>query len=102
MNVSSVLLPGTRGNLVLAPPRTTTRNKAQSVDEGTPLGPEQLLDALPYRIELWDMDKAAVERHLALTISGAIAYAAFYAAGRDFPDRRITLRHKNRILSTFG
>jgi hypothetical protein len=54
---------------------------------------------LPYKVEIWDETGLAVEQVLAVTASGSIGYAAYYAATREFPDRRITLRHKNRILS---
>ena len=74
-------------------------------------GPAELLpfgptpserEDLPYRVELWDQPKAAVERVLAVTISGSIGYAAYYAATREFPERYITLRHKNRIVSRWN
>jgi hypothetical protein len=54
---------------------------------------------LPYKVEVWDQAKLAVEQVLAVTASGSIGYAAYYAATREFPNRRITLRHKNRIMS---
>ena len=54
---------------------------------------------LPYKVEVWDEAGLAVEQVLAVTASGSIGYAAYYAATREFPGRRITLRHKNRILS---
>jgi len=54
---------------------------------------------LPYKIELWNPAKSAVEQVLAVTANGSIGYAAFYGATREFPHRYITLRHKNRIVS---
>jgi hypothetical protein len=54
---------------------------------------------LPYKVEIWDEAKLAVEQVIAVTASGSIGYAAYYAATREFPNRRITLRHKNRIMS---
>ncbi|HET6196640.1 MAG TPA: hypothetical protein VFE12_12825, partial [Acetobacteraceae bacterium] len=48
---------------------------------------------LPYKIELWDLAKNAVEQVLAVTANGSIGYAAFYGATREFPHRYITLRH---------
>jgi hypothetical protein len=54
---------------------------------------------LPYKVEIWDEAKLAVERVLAVTASGSIGYAAYYAATREFPNRHITLRHKDRVLS---
>lgn len=74
-------------------------------------GPAELLpfgpvpterEDLPYRVELWDEAKAAVEQVLAVTASGSIGYAAFYAATREFPQRYVTLRHKTRIVSRWN
>ena len=57
---------------------------------------------LPYRVELWNPDRTGVEQILAVTASGSIGYAAFYAATREMPDRYITLRHKNSIVSQWN
>lgn len=57
---------------------------------------------LPYKIELWDTARNAVEQVLAVTASGSIGYAAFYGATREFPDRYITLRHKASIISRWN
>ena len=54
---------------------------------------------LPYKVELWDGAKANVEQVLAVTANGSIGYAAYYAATREYPDRYVTLRHKNSIVS---
>ena len=54
---------------------------------------------LPYRVELWDEAKTAVEQVLAVTSNGSIGYAAYCAATREFPERYITLRHKNSIVA---
>jgi hypothetical protein len=59
-------------------------------------------DELPYRVELWDEKKSAVEQVLAVTRNGSIGYAAYYEATRQFPNRYVTLRHKGRILSRFN
>jgi len=61
-------------------------------------GPVERED-LPYKVELWNATKTAVEQVLAVTASGSIGYAAFYGATREFPDRYVTLRHKNSIIS---
>ena len=37
-------------------------------------------DDLPYRVELWDEEKKAVEQILAVTANATIGYAAYYAA----------------------
>jgi hypothetical protein len=57
---------------------------------------------LPYRVELWDEVKAGVVQVLAVTANGSIGYAAYYAATREYPDRYITLRHKNSIVSRWN
>jgi len=54
---------------------------------------------LSYKIELWDPARKAVEQVLAITANGSIGYAAYYAAMREFPDRYLTLRHKNRTIA---
>jgi hypothetical protein len=67
-------------------------------------GPSQSAqrEELPYRVELWDANKATVEQVLAVTRNGSIGYAAYYEATRQFPNRYITLRHKGRVLSRFN
>ena len=57
---------------------------------------------LPYKVELWDEGKQSVEQVLAVTASGSIGYAAFYAATREPPPRYIALRHKNNIVSRWN
>jgi hypothetical protein len=54
---------------------------------------------LPYKVELWDETKGGVEQVLAVTANGSIGYAAYYAATREYPNRYVTLRHKNSIVS---
>jgi hypothetical protein len=56
-------------------------------------------DDLPYKVELWDETRSSVEQVLAVTAHGSIGYAAYYAATREYPDRYVTLRHKNKIMS---
>ena len=57
---------------------------------------------LPYRVELWDAAKIAVEQVLAVASNGSIGYAAYYAATREHPQRYVTLRHNNRIVSRWN
>jgi hypothetical protein len=59
-------------------------------------------DDLPYKVELWNEARTAVEQVLAVTANGSIGYAAYYAATAEHPDRYITLRHKNRIVSRWN
>ncbi len=56
-------------------------------------------DDLPYRVEIWDEAGALVELVVAVSLSPAIGYAAFYAATREYPGRAITLRYKSRVIS---
>jgi hypothetical protein len=57
---------------------------------------------LPYRVELWDEARKPVEQVLAVTANAGIGYAAYYAATREHPQRYITLRHKNAIVSRWN
>ena len=57
-------------------------------------------DELSFRIELWDAAKSRVEAVLAELSHGSIAYAAYHAAVRDYPERYLTLRQHGRILSS--
>jgi hypothetical protein len=66
--------------------------------EATPVEHEDL----PFKVELWDDARVSVEQVLAVTASGSIGYAAYYAATREYPDRYITLRHRNSILSKWN
>ena len=59
-------------------------------------------DDLPYKIEIWNDAKTSVEQCLAVTANASIGYAAYYAATKEFPDRYITLRHKNSIVSRWN
>jgi hypothetical protein len=62
------------------------------------LNPAELED-LPYRIEVWDESATQPEMLVAVTVSPALAYAAYYAAGREYAGRDVTLKHKGMILS---
>ena len=57
---------------------------------------------LPFQVELWDDAKRGVEQVLAVTINASIGYAAYFAATREFPDRYITLRHREGIISRWN
>lgn len=98
-----------------APPRRSRDAAPQSYrlsfdnelgdDPGEPASPGRttsLSADLSFSVELWNEPRTSVERVLALTASGSIGYAAFYAATRDYADRLIVLRHRNRILSRWN
>jgi hypothetical protein len=53
---------------------------------------------LPYKVELWDAHKQAVEQVLAVTANSSIGYAAYHAATRDYVNRYVTLSHKGVVL----
>jgi hypothetical protein len=57
---------------------------------------------LPYKIEIWNEAGVAVEQIIAITANASIGYAAYYAATREFPDRHITLRHKNSVVARWS
>jgi len=57
---------------------------------------------LPYKVELWNDAKTAVEQVLAVTASASIGHAAFYAAAREHADRYVTLKHKNAVVNRWN
>ncbi len=59
-------------------------------------------EELPYKVEVWDEEKTAIEQTLAMTANGSIGYAAYYEATKEFPSRYVTLRHKNRIVARWN
>lgn len=59
-------------------------------------------DDLPYKVELWNDERTAVEQVLAVTAHSSIGYAAYHAATREYPDRYVTLRHRERVLSRWN
>jgi hypothetical protein len=59
-------------------------------------------DDLPYRVELWNEERTSVELVLAVTAHSSIGYAAYHAATREYPDRYLTLSHRNRVLSRWN
>ena len=46
---------------------------------------------LPFRVELWDEDKAQVEQVLARTHSATLAHAVFHAACEQYRGRHLSL-----------
>lgn len=57
---------------------------------------------LPFKVELWNEAKTAVEIVLAITANASIGYAAYYAATREYPQRYVTLRDKAGIISRWN
>jgi hypothetical protein len=56
-------------------------------------------DDLPYKVEVWDETGSFPERVVALAVTPALAYAAYYSAVREYAGRDITLRHKGQTMS---
>ena len=54
---------------------------------------------LPYKVEVWDETGKFIEQVVAVSVSPAIGYAAYFAATREYPGRAITLRHKSTVIS---
>ena len=71
-------------------------------DEARAGSPSARHDEFPYKVELWDPSKGAVEQVLAVTRNGSIGYAAYFEATRQYPNRYVTLRHNGRIVSRFN
>ncbi len=54
---------------------------------------------MTYRVELCAGPDETVERTIAEASHPSIAYAAFYAATREYPERLILLRRRGDVLS---
>jgi hypothetical protein len=57
------------------------------------------LEDLPYRVEVWDETGSYPEILVAISVSAALAYAAYYAAAREFFGRDVTLKLRGETLS---
>jgi hypothetical protein len=83
------------GVLRLAPPG----DREDDVPRRAPSRPVPVdREDLPYKVEIWNETGASVEQIVAITANASIGYAAYYAATREYPDRHITLRHKNSVV----
>jgi hypothetical protein len=72
------------------------QHKPQMTGTATP----SALEDLPYCIELWRDDSLEdVESVLARALNAELAHAIFKAAQVEHPERRITLRCGDRIIS---
>jgi hypothetical protein len=56
-------------------------------------------DKPPYRIELCGDGESTPERVLAIALDANLARAIFKAAQREYPKRRIVLRHGSRTIA---
>lgn len=50
-------------------------------------------------MEVWDEHGEAPELLVSVSISASLAYAAYYAAAREFFGRDITISHKGMTLA---
>jgi hypothetical protein len=82
-------------------PASRSRSQPKRPLKSGSSGPKENED-LPYKVELWNPERTAVEQVLAITANASIGYSAFYAAARDYFDRYITLRHKNTIVNRWN
>jgi hypothetical protein len=57
------------------------------------------LEDLPYRVEVWDEAGEFPETLVAVTVTAGLAFAAYYAAAREYVGREITIRHKGHTLT---
>lgn len=53
---------------------------------------------MPFRIEQWDAQDRRVERIIAASDSLVVARAAFAAAAAEYPEARLTLRQRTRVI----
>lgn len=84
----------------LSPSDDPTDGGSGDLPQGGLYPPER--EDLPYKVEIWDADGVVTEQVLAVTASASIGYAAYFAATREFPNRFITLRHKNSVISRWN
>jgi hypothetical protein len=91
--------PISDGVLRLGPPG----DREDGLPRSTPSRPAPAeREDLPYKIEIWNETGASVEQVVAVTANASIGYAAYYAATREYPDRHITLRHKNSVVARWS
>jgi|SRR5690242_13341874 hypothetical protein len=78
-------------------------DREDGIPRGAPPRPVPVdREDLPYKVEIWNESGAAVEQVVAVTANASIGYAAYYAATREYPDRHITLRHKNSVVARWS
>jgi hypothetical protein len=78
-------------------------DREDGIPRGAPPRPVAVdREDLPYKVEIWNEAGASVEQVVAVTANASIGYAAYYAATREYPDRHITLRHKNSVVARWG
>jgi len=80
------------------------RERSRTKKKESPVGgpPHAAVERLPYAIELWDAGAQDVERVIARAVNATLARAIFKGAQAEYPGRRLTLRHGERILARSG
>ena len=76
-------------------------NASKPTVEGADGGSSQNTD-LPFRIELWDENRAAIECVLARAHSATLAEAVFRSACEQYPGRRLSLCRGSERLAEQG
>src|SRR5215472_1791670 len=96
-------------NLAITPPDgrlfrlQPPSDREDGIPRGAPSRPVPVdREDLPYKVEIWNESGASVEQVVAATANASIGYAAYYAATREYPDRHITLRHKNSVVARWS
>jgi hypothetical protein len=56
------------------------------------------LEALPFRLHVWDETRSHVETLLAATSNGSVGYAMLFSAAKQFPRRYLTLTRNGTIV----
>jgi hypothetical protein len=78
-------------------------DREDGIPRSVPLRPAPAdREDLPYKVEIWNESGASVEQVVAVTANASIGYAAYYAAIREYPDRHITLRHRNSVVARWS
>jgi hypothetical protein len=99
VNRGFALTPPAHGPLRLQPPG----DREDGLPRNAPRRPAPLeREDLPYKVEIWNEAGSSVEQVVAVTANASIGYAAYYAATREYPDRHITLRHKNSVVARWS
>lgn len=73
------------------------KRKAPNIRIGAP---DDQRDDFPFSIELWNPGKDKIDRVLALAATLSLARAMFKAARNEYPDRYITLRNGEKVITS--
>lgn len=66
-------------------------------------GEEAAQDAdLPYSVELWGADGERLEAVVGRLHTASLGFSCYYAAVREYVDRRIVLRQGDHVMAAFS